>query len=78
MITSLQISCRMRQWKNLENGPVFDEVVIVYSIAWVSFLAHPVCMCRKRILSLKERSPDISNTAYDNNYIYNFYSPCIR
>jgi len=27
MITLLQISWRMRQWKNFENRPVFDEVV---------------------------------------------------
>jgi len=47
MITLLHISWRMRQWKNFENWPVFDEVMC--KLRRVTFLAHPVCACDRTV-----------------------------
>ena len=42
MIALMQIFCRLSQWKNFENRPVFDEVMC--GILWLTFLAHAVCL----------------------------------
>ena len=42
MITLLQISCRMWQWKNFENRPVFDEVMC--RLRRLTFFGPP-CIC---------------------------------
>jgi len=47
MITLLQISWRMWQWKNFENRPVFDEVMC--RLRRLTFMAHPV-YCQLRML----------------------------
>jgi len=58
MIALLQISCRMWQWKNFENRPVYDEVMcrrrrltffgppcLVYcGIARLVLLLHATCL----------------------------------